>query len=345
MKKNITLKSYAKINLSLDVGERRADGMHPVDTVMQAVDLFDVVKVEVGSDEATCDDGVDSAVSGGVDSPPSGSVTPPIELSVAGADLTRGPGNLAYKAAQLMINRYGNLIPDEHKAISISLEKNIPIAAGLAGGSGNASAVMLALNYLWGLGLSMEELLEVSALLGSDVPFCLMTQAVLNGEVLQGSTASSWIGHTQVSTCARAKGTGTQLEPLPLLEGAIILCKPDISLSTKEVYEGFDKCVVEKRPDNDAMASALKNGDRAGVIKEMINLLELHSLKVEDVNNLKEAMEQTLGAEKVLMSGSGPTVYALFPNMHAAEAAATAAKAASHGNLGGAHTCFVAKLL
>ncbi len=161
--------------------------------------------------------------------------------------------NLAYRAAELMSEECGADVPGG--LIDIQLHKMIPVAAGLAGGSGNAAAVLHALNVLWHCRLTLPQLMDLGAKLGSDVPFCIMGQARLNHclprIVREDPSASS---------CARAKGTGTELEPLPGIRMPAVIAKPRHGVSTAEVYKGLDECTITARPDNDRLAERLRRG-------------------------------------------------------------------------------------
>ena len=286
----IHIKSYAKINLSLDMGERLPSGMHPVDMIMQATSLSDDVMINVRKAEDFS-----------------------IELKTNRDDLPVDSENIAYRAAELMIKKCRELsceMPEteKEKAISIFIDKEIPIAAGLAGGSGNAAAVLHGLNALWELGLSLSELCEMGKELGSDVPFCVMAQARKNIHLphhIQGDELAI--------TCARARGTGTELVPVEPLHAQVIIAKPEIGVSTKEVYTGMDSLSIEARPDNDKLERALNNFSGMEETSEMINVLENYTLNAyPEVQELKDLMTRELNAKHVLMSGSGPSVFALF---------------------------------
>ena len=238
--------------------------------------------------------------------------------------------NLAYQAAELMARderTAGSVMPGK---ILINIKKRIPVAGGLAGGSGNAAAVLHALNMIWDLHLSLQELMDLGAELGSDVPFCVMGQARANKDL-----PDYLKNDPMASSCARATGRGTELEPLPALKAWIVIAKPRFSVSTKEVYEGIDGIDVQSRPDNDRLAGMLKAKQPAGgktddygvmpseeMYADFINVLELYTLDAHPkVRELKEAMKAA-GAEYALMSGSGPTVFGTFRTVAAARKAA-----------------------
>lgn len=287
----IHIKSFAKINLSLDVGSVMENGMHPVDMIMQQTTLHDDVIVDVK-------EGGDFSVL----------------LKTDSDKIPTGSGNIAVRAAERMIEEYKNRKPEEalgdtKKQICIFIEKHIPVAAGLAGGSGNAAAVIHALNALWEMELSLAELCEIGKELGSDVPFCLMGQAKENPNLPRNIRSDRL-----AVSCARARGTGTDLEPVTALRAHILIAKPDIEVSTAEVYRGIDSCKIERRPDNDKLERIMTTGKPELMTEEMINVLENYTLKAySEVETLKETIkEKTSGALHVLMSGSGPSVFAIF---------------------------------
>ena len=161
---------------------------------------------------------------------------------------------------------------------------------------------MTALNKLWGLGLNARTLCQLGADLGADVPFCVLTQNTRYG-------------------CALGEGTGTQLTPVKArFKKAMLLVKPPFGVSTKEVYQGIDDCFIEERPDTKGLIDALTGGDKEIVYANMINVLEAYTLeKYSEVKALKEAIQRETIAEKVLMTGSGPTLFALFSEMKQAK--------------------------
>ena len=280
--------SYAKINFSIDVTGILENGMHTVDMIMHQIDFYDDVNLSFSEEgEKSC-----------------GDVN--ITLTTNRRYLPTDQRNLAYKAAELMIENYKERIPGGD--LSLHIHKRIPVAAGMAGGSGNGAAVLHGLNALWNLDLSLEELCELGSQLGSDVPFCVMGQARMNfhlpRKVRKDSLAVS---------CARATGTGTTLEPLQSVKKAVVIAKPPIGVSTKEVYQGIDHCEIGQRPDNDEMCIAIKEKDHAEFLNQCINVLECYTLEAyPEVKALKNCLLEDQRAEKVLMSGSGPTVFALY---------------------------------
>lgn len=256
---SVFLKAPAKINLSLDVLHRRPDGYHEVDMVMTMIDLADRIALEER------DDG-------------------DIRLWSNSGIIPLDEHNLAWRAAALLRERFGI-----RKGVTISIYKEIPVSAGLAGGSSDAAAVLKGLNHLWRLGASLEELMEIGQALGSDVPFCL----------LQGT--------------ARATGRGERLEPLPTMPSCwVVLAKPPIGISTADVYGQLDVSEIQERPDTAALIAALTTGDFQGIVRHMGNVLEpVVFRRHPEVAALKDRMLR-FAKQGVLMSGSGPTVYALL---------------------------------
>ena len=262
----LTIRAHAKINLTLDVLHKRADGFHQVEMVMQAIELADILNLE---------EKVDGDIS----------------ITSNMAHLPCDHRNLAYQAAMLMKNTYQ--VP---KGVHIILEKNIPMSAGLAGGSTDAAGVLVGLNRLWKLGLSLDELEILGSRLGSDVPFCLR-------------------GGTQLAT-----GRGEILEPLPSLPHCyVVLAKPRMGVSTAWVYGKYRENRVLKHPDTAGVRSALDQGDLSGVMSRLSNVLESVTMpEYPQIGKLKDCMLQ-YGAEASLMSGSGPTVFGLTQDQGKAE--------------------------
>lgn len=320
MENSITVFSYAKINLSLDAGPPREDGLHPVDMVLQQVTLHDDVTIAVrtaprgpAEGPGASGPGIEGPGTGrpGAGEPGAGSPAaerPHISLRVNRPYLPTDSRNLAWRAALLMAENCrlkGETVTD----IDMEIYKRIPVSAGLAGGSSNAAAVMHGINTMVRPGFSLAELCGLGSSLGSDVPFCLTAQAAAEHRLPRNIRRDP-----MASSCARARGTGTELTPLTPLRAWVVIAKPHISVPTGEVYRGIDSCRIADRPDNDALAAALASGDRAAMRGEMINVLENYTLNAkEEAARLKEVMQELCrDAIKVLMSGSGPSVYALF---------------------------------
>ena len=259
---SITLKSRAKINLSIDVLGKRQDGYHLVEMIMQTIDLYDLIEInEKDNDQITIKSTSDEI---------------PLDCN-----------NLVYKAANL-IKKTFNI----NKGVEIHIKKNIPVAAGMAGGSSNAAAVLVGLNKLWNLKLSNQQLEKIGLKLGADVPFCINGGAVL------------------------ASGIGEELTPIKGLtkDVCILVCKPDLFVSTKEVYECIDSKDIDKRPNNKFLIECLKNEDTRQLAENMFNVLEGVTMdKHPVIQQIKDIMtnNRALGA---MMSGSGPTVFGLYEN-------------------------------
>ncbi|KJS12164.1 MAG: 4-diphosphocytidyl-2C-methyl-D-erythritol kinase [Peptococcaceae bacterium BRH_c8a] len=261
------VKAHAKINLLLDVLGTRADGYHELKTVMQTLSLCDDVILEPA---------------------------PAISLAVAGANLTAGPENLAYRAADLLRKRTGY-----RGGAAVRLIKRIPLAAGLAGGSADAAAVLCGLNKMWHLGLGIDELSFLGAELGSDVSFCL------------------WGG------TALCQGRGEVVTPLPALPSAgVLLVKPHFGVSTADVYQRYDTLASPNHPDIQEMLTVVKNADMSGVVKKLGNSLEQVTLALHPELQLLKDEIATTGATGVLMSGSGPTVFGIYADPPSAVRAA-----------------------
>lgn len=265
----IERKAYAKINLGLDVLRRRADGYHEVKMVMQMVDIWDKLTFAVKED-------------------------PGIELSVGDAALPAGEDNLISRAARLIMEE-----KKIKQGVKITLEKHIPIAAGMAGGSTDAAAVFHGLNELFELSMSMEEMKKLGVRIGADVPYCIM-----------GGTALS-------------EGIGEVLTPLAAPPQCIlVVAKPDINVSTKFVYENLHADRLKNHPDIDGMVQAIGDGSLDGIVSRLGNVLETVTVKEYPViEEIKKQMEEK-GAEGALMSGSGPTVFGIFIKPEPARAAA-----------------------
>jgi len=266
----ITMQAYAKINLTIDVLRSRNDGFHEVAMIMQTVGLADTVEIN------PCDAGISVAT----------------DLVGLACDAT----NLAYRAAALLSARLR-----VSRGVHIHLKKRIPLAAGLAGGSSDAAAVLRGLNQLWSLGLTMPELEELGAELGSDVPFCLQ-------------------GGTMLAT-----GRGEKLTRLPDLPPSwLVLVKPRVAVSTAWVY-GQYRCQENRRhPDTAGMISCLQHGDRAGIAARLGNVLETVTIPAHpEIGVIKQYLQQQ-GAMAALMSGSGPTVFGIMADRSQAEQAAAA---------------------
>lgn len=272
-------KAYAKINLGLDVLRRRPDGYHDVKMIMQTVGIYDVLTFEKVE---------------------SGEEVPEITLTVNHPEIPTGEDNLIVKSARLLMNEFQ--IKD---GLRIHLEKNIPMAAGMAGGSTDAAQTLIAVNELFGLGLSEKELQERGVKLGADIPYCI-----------QGGTALS-------------EGIGEVLTALPNPPQAhLVVAKPDINVSTKYVYENLHLDTLKKHPDIDGMIEAINAGDLKGICNRLDNVLAtVTEDKYPVIGQIKETMLEA-GAINALMSGSGPTVFGIYEDEETANRAYVAVKEA-----------------
>ena len=259
-----------KLNLSLDVLGCREDGYHDLRMVMQSVELADVLTLTGGGEEG-------------------------VRIHTDLRYLPNDERNLAAVAAR----RFWEATGLTGKGLSIEIQKNIPVCAGMGGGSADAAAVLRALNELSGLDLPAERLAEIGERVGSDVPYC-----VLGGTAL-------------------AEGKGEILTALPALpDCAIVVCKPAFPISTPELFGCIDCRKIRCRPDTDGLIAALGEGDLEGVARRMYNVFE-DVLTDRRGNEIREIKGELLsyGALGAVMSGTGPTVFGLFADEQAAAAA------------------------
>ena len=264
----IELKALGKINLGLDVLGRRENGYHDVRMVMQTLYLYDNVTL-IKKEE------------------------PGIELESNLYFLPKDSGNIAWKAANLLMEEF-----HISGGIKIILNKYIPVAAGMAGGSSNAAAVLYGMNQMYQLGLSRQELMDRGVKLGADVPYCIMRGTVL------------------------AEGIGEILSPLPPMPKCqILIAKPAVSVSTKAVYEAIDSKEIEEHPDIDGIIDGLKKQDLNKIAASMGNVLEKVTIDMHpEIAQIKNCMLEH-GALGAMMSGSGPTVFGIFRSRKAAQEA------------------------
>lgn len=258
--KRAVARSYAKINLTLDVLGRRDNGYHDVEMIMQSVSLFDLLIIDKSY--------------GGI------SVRTNLHY------LPENDKNIAYKAAQAFFD-YTHI----KSSVRIMIHKNIPVAAGLAGGSGNGAAVLCAMNKLYGTALSNKELCMLGASLGADVPYCIMG----------GTTLASGIGEIL-----------RPIEKAPKMH--ILLVKPPVNISTAAIYEAIDSAEITHHPDNDAMRRAIASEDIHGIAENLCNVMESVTVKQCPVIGAIKQKMHSGGAIGTLMSGSGPTVFGIFDN-------------------------------
>lgn len=268
METKITINAYGKINLGLDVNRRLENGYHEVRMIMQAVDLHDTITMEVLEKDE-------------------------IQITANDPKIPCNEHNLAYKAAKLMKDLY-----QIDKGLHIHIEKRIPVAAGMAGGSTDCAAVLKGTNQLFDLKLSMQKLQEIGVKLGADVPYCIM-----------GKTALS-------------EGIGEILTPLKTPpQCVVLLAKPDIDVSTKYVYEHLNLKELKNHPDIDGMVKNIENGDLEQLCRKMSNVLETVTGEKYPVIGQIEKIMKEAGALQSVMSGSGPTVFGIFTDTKKAEEA------------------------
>ena len=266
--KELKLKAMAKINLGLDVLRKREDGYHDLRMIMQTVYLYD--RIELKQTEE-----------------------PGIRVSTNLSFLPVNEDNLVYRAAKLLMDEFRI-----EEGVEITLHKYIPVAAGLAGGSSDAAAVLVGMNRMFQLNLSQEDLMTRGVKIGADVPYCIMRGTAL------------------------AEGIGEKLTPLPNTPDCyVVLAKPPIHVSTQFVYGNLRANELTSHPDIDGQVEAIRNGDFYGMAERMGNVLETVTIPAHPViQEIKDTMMQA-GAVNAMMSGSGPTVFGLFDDEEKAQAA------------------------
>lgn len=264
----IKLKAYGKINLGLDVVRKREDGYHEVRMIMQTVNIFDRIEIRKTKNSD-------------------------IKIKTNLYYLPTNEDNLVYKSAKLLMEEF-----KISQGVVIDLKKHIPVAAGMGGGSSDAAAVLYGINRMFGLGLSIEDLMIRGVKLGADVPYCLLRGTVL------------------------AEGIGEKLSPLPPMPPcSLVIAKPNVSVSTKLVYDKLRANELESHPDIDGMVEAIRKNDLHGVAGRLGNVLE--TVTISDypiIQELKDFMMEHK-ALNALMSGSGPTVFGLYDDEKAAKKA------------------------
>lgn len=263
------LRALAKINLGLDILRKREDGYHEVRMIMQTIQMYDVLKMKKVK-------------------------KPGISLSVNYPYIPSDERNLVYKAAKLLMDEF-----QVKEGVDICLEKFIPVAAGMAGGSSDAAAAMVGINRLFKLGLSERELMDRAVNIGADVPYCIMRGTAL------------------------AEGIGEKLTRIAQIPDCFVLIgKPGISVSTKMAYESLQLDKISSHPDIDGMIRDIENGDLLTITEKMGNVFEPGIIeKYPVIGEIKDLMEDN-GALKAMMSGSGPTVFGIFDDREKMEAAA-----------------------
>lgn len=264
----ISLKAMGKINLGLDILGKRTDGYHEVRMIMQSVQIYDRIFIEKTERQG-------------------------IGIKTNRRYLPTDESNLAYKAAKLLMDEF------EIKAgVHIDLKKFLPVAAGMAGGSSDAAAVLFGMNRMFCLGLNREQLMERGVRIGADVPFCLMRGTVLS------------------------EGIGEKLTALPPAPQCyVLLAKPAVIVSTKAVYDAIDSHEIRQHPDIDGMIDAIRANDRKGLANLLGNVLETVTKAAHPVIETIEHFMLEQGALGAVMSGSGPTVFGLFDSAECARRA------------------------
>jgi 4-diphosphocytidyl-2-C-methyl-D-erythritol kinase len=255
----ISLKALAKINLGLDVVRRREDGYHEVRMIMQTIHLYDRLTICKTKE-------------------------PGIQIRSNLSFLPVNENNLVYKAGKLLMDEFSI-----GEGVAVELDKRIPVAAGMAGGSTDAAAMLYGMNRLFGLNLSQKKLMERGVTIGADVPYCLMRGTAL------------------------AEGIGEQLTSLPpMVKCPVLIAKPSISVSTKFVYQNLKLDENTPHPDIDRLISDIENKDLHAIAGDMGNVLETVTIpNYPEIDRIKTLMKEA-GAVGAMMSGSGPTVFGLF---------------------------------
>jgi 4-diphosphocytidyl-2-C-methyl-D-erythritol kinase len=265
---NISLKALAKINLGLDVVRRREDGYHEVRMIMQTIHLYDKLEIKKTKE-------------------------PGIVITSNLSYVPTNENNLVYKAAKMLIDEF-----DIQEGVSVNLIKRIPVAAGMAGGSSDAAAMLYGMNQIFDLKLSRKQLMERGVKIGADVPYCLMRGTAL------------------------AEGIGEKLTQLPpMVKCPVLIAKPQISVSTKFVYENLKLNENTIHPDIDQLVTDIQNKDLPAIAGHMGNVLETVTIpEYPIIADIKNKMMES-GAINSMMSGSGPTVFGLFADEETAKKA------------------------
>ena len=266
--KELRLKAMAKINLGLDVLRKREDGYHDLRMIMQSIYLYDQIRIRKIPQ-------------------------PGIHVAVNLSYLPVNEDNLVYRAAKLLMDEF-----EIKEGIQIRLQKYIPVAAGLAGGSSDAAAVLVGLNQMFELGLTQQELMQRGVRIGADVPYCIM----------RGTALAEGIGEKL-----------TRLSSAP--ETYVLLAKPAVHVSTQFVYGNLKANELTSHPDIDGQIQAIRDGDLYAMAEKMGNVLETVTIPAHPViQEIKDCMIQN-GAIGAMMSGSGPTVFGLYDDEQKARAA------------------------
>lgn len=263
------LRALAKINLGLDVLRKREDGYHELRMIMQTINMYDQLDIEI-------------------------SKTPGIKITTNLPFIPVNESNLVYKAAKLLMDEF-----QVEQGITVDLQKFIPVAAGMAGGSSDAAAALVGINRLFKLGLSQKELMDRAVNIGADVPYCVMRGTAL------------------------AEGIGEKLTRITQVPDCFVLIgKPGINVSTKAAYESLQLDKISSHPDIDGMIGDIERGDLLAMTQKMGNVFEPGIIEKYPVIGEIKALMESHGALKAMMSGSGPTVFGIFDNREKMEAAA-----------------------
>ena len=281
----LTESAFAKLNLTLDVLSRREDGYHDIRSVEQTISLRDDVVLNIGTGRKWALHCYQERVRDGAE-----------DMELATEGYPQDAENLAWRAAEGVFDRTGH----DPKGLEIFINKRIPMQAGLGGGSADAAAILRALNRHYGAPLSIGALSELGFSIGADVPFCVMCGTAL------------------------VEGRGERITKLPdVPEIFFVICKPDFSISTPELYRAIDGEFIEKRPDHKAMIANLQKGDLLGVGGSLRNVFEPLVMKEHfDVNYIKSMM-YTYGAYGAQMTGSGSAVFGVYDSFEYATVACT----------------------
>lgn len=265
------LRALAKINLGLDILRKREDGYHEVRMIMQTIQMYDLLEIHRKK-------------------------TPGISLTTNLPYIPTDERNLVYKAAKLLMDEF-----QIEEGLTMKLDKSIPVAAGMAGGSSDAAAAFVGVNRLFRLGLTEKQLMERAVKVGADVPYCIMRGTAL------------------------AEGIGEKLTWIPQMpECYVLIGKPAVTVSTKMAYETLKLQEISHHPDIDGMLQDISNGDLSSMVSKMGNVFEPGIIgKYPVIQEIKDFMEAN-GALKAMMSGSGPTVFGIFDDAEKLEAAAAA---------------------
>lgn len=258
----IKLKAMSKINLGLDVIRRREDGYHEVRMIMQTVNIYDQIEIREVKN-------------------------PGIRIKTNLYYLPTNENNLIHKSAKLLMDEFG-----VGRGISVDLKKHIPVAAGMAGGSADAAAVLIGVNHMFRLGLSKKELMERGVKIGADVPYCIM----------RGTALAEGIGEELTALASMPKCT-------------VLVAKPKINVSTKFVYENLRADLLKTHPDIDRIVHGIETQDLGEIADNMGNVLETVTIPAYPViDEIKQFMKNN-GALNAMMSGSGPTVFGLYDDL------------------------------